>query len=160
MPVDRTRRRKDVSPNAVLACGHGEALGAVDVHAAGQLGLELAGWVVRDPRQIDDAIDRCKDPVIEAPHVTADDAKLRAVPDARWPEGVAKVQPIDDCDPVTLFEQERHQNGSDIAGPAGDENVHEYRAATTKVVFLTASGSRYMDPSSGTPVVSKAQNRP
>ena len=137
--VDRARRREDVPAHALLARGDGEALRAVDVDAARELRLELARRVVRDAREVDHGVDRREERPIEAAHVgRARSRSLSPKRAARARERVSEVEAVEHRDPVALLEEQRHEDRADVAGAAGDEDVHGSDGSITKDALRTS----------------------
>jgi hypothetical protein len=78
------------------------------------VGLELTRRVVRDAREVDDRVHGVEERRVEGADVVADDPESLAEARTWLCEGIPEIQSIEDRDAVTLVEQPRHEDRTDV----------------------------------------------
>src|SRR5690606_26688144 len=116
--VDAAGGREDVSRHPDRLCEGSQARPGPVVDLPGPVRHEFAAGIVRERREVDDAVDALEVLGAEPPSVLADE--LQAL--VRLEPMVAEEEAVDGVHLVALLHEHGYEGGADIAGCAGHED--------------------------------------
>ena len=117
--VERARGREHVALDPAVDAHAAQRLGGDRVHLPVGLGIELRRRIVREPRQVDDAVDPVEGLWRDVAHVG--DHQVDPIAEARQ-RLVAEVEAIQEPHLVAAVQQPWHEHAADVAGAAGHED--------------------------------------